>query len=144
MRIEGELSGDPSSNGDTSNGKLKEKDDDYASGKETPDIIALANQQAPDATALARQLALAIKRAARDMSGDTPKQYTFEEWVEFTRLIRFSAVGGPAESFKEEEENGVIVSRIPCKLIFLFHVAYCKHATLMMCYDLVNQFIISL
>jgi potassium channel subfamily K len=80
-----------------------------------PDFNALAEQhnndligQIPDAAALARQLALAIKRAARDMTLTVPRQYGYEEWVEFTRLIRFSAVGGPAEALKEEEDEGLI------------------------------------
>lgn len=86
-----------------------------SSNESSPNLIALAEQhnndllgKVPDAAALARQLALAIKRAARDMTLDTPRQYGYEEWVEFTRLIRFSAVGGPAEALKEEEDEGLI------------------------------------
>jgi potassium channel subfamily K len=85
------------------------------SSDSTPDLNALAEQhnndllgKVPEAAALARQLALAIKRAARDMTLDTPRQYGYEEWVEFTRLIRFSAIGGPAEALKEEEDEGLI------------------------------------
>jgi potassium channel subfamily K len=89
--------------------------DAYAAGSVIPDIKALEKQhdedvatKSPDAAALARQLALAIRRAAHDMTLDKPRQYTYEEWVEFTRLIRFSAVGGPAEALKNEEDEGLI------------------------------------
>jgi potassium channel subfamily K len=84
----------------------------YAAGLETPDIDAIERQhdrdlehRQPDAAALARQLALAIRRAAKDMSMDTPRQYSYEEWVEFTRLIRFSAVAGPSEIAKDADEG---------------------------------------
>jgi potassium channel subfamily K, other eukaryote len=88
-------------------------DDAYAAGVLSPDIAALEEQHrrdlktAPDATALARQLALAIKRCAMDMHGDAAKSYAFEEWVEFTRLIRFTAVG-EKEAHKEEDEEGMV------------------------------------
>jgi potassium channel subfamily K len=89
--------------------------DAYAAGSPVPDLQALAKQheedlirKIPDAAALARQLALAIKRAAHDMTLEKPREYTYEEWVEFTRLIRFSAVGGQAEAFKDEEDEGLI------------------------------------
>jgi potassium channel subfamily K, other eukaryote len=93
----------------------EKKQEAFASGEATPDISALVNQHEddiagkhPDASALARQLALAIKRAARDMALESPRQYSFEEWVEFTRLIRFSAVGGATEALKEEEDEGLV------------------------------------
>jgi potassium channel subfamily K len=86
----------------------------YAAGLETPDINAIEKQRnrdlegkQPDAAALARQLALAIRRAAKDMSMDTPRQYSYEEWVEFTRLIRFSAIASPSETLKGEDEGMV-------------------------------------
>jgi potassium channel subfamily K len=86
----------------------------YAAGLETPDINAIQKQRdvdlerrQPNAAALARQLALAIRRAAKDMLMDTPRQYTYEEWVEFTRLIRFSAVTGPSMALQAEEEGMV-------------------------------------
>jgi potassium channel subfamily K, other eukaryote len=89
------------------------KDEAYAAGTKEPDIIELADQhekdvsgKAPDAAALARQLALAIRRAARDTIQDTTKQYSFEEWVEFIRLIRFSAVDGAAVARKDTEDEG--------------------------------------
>jgi potassium channel subfamily K, other eukaryote len=90
------------------------EDDAFAAGVVSPDVSALEEQhrrdlrKAPDAGALARQLALAIKRCALDMHGPNPKQYAFEEWVEFTRLIRFSAIGGHKEAMKDEENEGMV------------------------------------
>jgi potassium channel subfamily K, other eukaryote len=91
--------------------------DRYAAGTRAPDIPGLvkqhdedilASRSRPDAAALARQLALAIRRAAKDTGLLKPRQYTYEEWVEFTRLIRFSAVGGPAEALRDEDDEGLI------------------------------------
>ena len=91
------------------------KDVQNVSSSFSPDIAGLAAQnendieaRQPDAATLARQLALAIRRTAHDLSMDKPRQYKFEEWVEFTRLIRFSAVSGVAEALREEEEEGLV------------------------------------
>lgn len=56
---------------------------------------------------LARRLALAIKRVANDLRADKPKNYSYVEWVEFTRLIRFSA--HTAREVEEEEEDEGLV-----------------------------------
>ncbi|KAG9242554.1 hypothetical protein BJ878DRAFT_569235 [Calycina marina] len=50
---------------------------------------------------LARKLALAIKRTANDLRAERPKKYSYEEWVEFTWLIRFSR-----EDDKDVEDEG--------------------------------------
>lgn len=50
-----------------------------------------------------RRLAIAIKKAAQDMQVSPPKRYSYEEWAEFTRLIRFTAES--REQLKEEEEQ---------------------------------------
>lgn len=50
-----------------------------------------------------RRLALAIKKAAQDMQVTPPKRYSYEEWAEFTRLIRFTAES--REQLKEEEDQ---------------------------------------
>ncbi|KFY36538.1 hypothetical protein V495_07802 [Pseudogymnoascus sp. VKM F-4514 (FW-929)] len=54
-----------------------------------------------------RRLALAIKKAAQDMQVTPPKRYSYEEWAEFTRLIRFTAESRE-ELREEEEEEGLI------------------------------------
>jgi len=72
-----------------------------------PNLEQLANKDALTDHDLARKLALAIKRAAQDLHLHPPKRYCYEEWVEFTRLIRFS-VHSKEEVEEEEEEEGII------------------------------------
>ncbi|KAF2708700.1 voltage-gated potassium channel [Pleomassaria siparia CBS 279.74] len=85
------------------------KDDAYAAGILSPSMEALAAQaKQPDAAALARQLALAIRRTAHDLTLDTPRAYKYEEWVEITRLIRFSTAKSSIEVAEEEEEEGLV------------------------------------
>ncbi|RDW79600.1 hypothetical protein BP6252_04238 [Coleophoma cylindrospora] len=73
-----------------------------------PSLEKLAEEK-PDVTEhdLARKLALAIKKTANDLRADHPKKYSYEEWVEFTRLIRFSRKS-PQEVEDEEEEEGLV------------------------------------
>jgi potassium channel subfamily K len=90
------------------------RDEALAAGLVKADIETLASQHGhdtvhhPDANALARQLALAIRRTATDLQLDKPREYTYEEWVEFTRLIRFSAVGEVGAVLREDEDEGMI------------------------------------
>ncbi|KAL5316808.1 hypothetical protein ACEPPN_015859 [Leptodophora sp. 'Broadleaf-Isolate-01'] len=74
-----------------------------------PTLEKLA-EEAPTVTEhdLARKLAIAIKRTANDLRLETPKKYSYEEWVEFTRLIRFSNTKRPEDVDEEEEEEGLI------------------------------------
>ena len=60
-----------------------------------------------DDVALARKLATAIRRTADDMKSDPARRYTYEEWAEYTRLIRFSRYS-KEELGEEEEEEGLI------------------------------------
>jgi potassium channel subfamily K len=85
------------------------KDDAYAAGIISPSMEALAESaKQPDAEALARQLALAIRRTAHDLTLDAPRAYKYEEWVEFTRLIRFSVADETHTVEREEEEEGLV------------------------------------
>ncbi|KAF2101426.1 putative potassium channel, partial [Rhizodiscina lignyota] len=61
----------------------------------------------PSDAELARGLADAIRRTAHDLTLETPRKYNYEEWVEFTRLIRFTA-GSKKKATEEEEEEGLI------------------------------------
>lgn len=70
-------------------------------------LEAIAEQASLDEPALARKLALAIRRTAHDLKSETRRRYSYEEWVEFTRLIRFSRMDRP-ELDEEEEECGLI------------------------------------
>lgn len=59
------------------------------SGEEPKTIEQLAKDD-PSAHELARRLAHAIKAVAKDARDDPDKRYSYEEWVEHTRLIRFT------------------------------------------------------
>lgn len=73
-----------------------------------PTLEKLA-EEAPEQTEheLARKLAVTIKRVANDLRTPHPKKYNYEEWVDFTRLIRFSR-NTPEEVANEEEEEGLV------------------------------------
>ncbi|KAH7128622.1 potassium channel-like protein [Dendryphion nanum] len=83
-----------------------------------PTIPALAQEAETDAVgkpptphALAHRLALAIRCVAADIRLTVPKQYCYEEWVEFTRLIRFSSSSageGGEGVMDEEDEEGLV------------------------------------
>lgn len=72
---------------------------------ENLDIAKIAAEEKLSDHDLARRLALAIRKTANDLRADKPKKYDYEEWVEFTRLIRFS---GRQEGEDEEEEEGAL------------------------------------
>ncbi|KAF2034250.1 potassium channel-like protein [Setomelanomma holmii] len=57
-----------------------------------PTIPELAQDisKPPTQASLSRRLALSIKKVSLDFRLDRPRRYTYEEWVEFTRLIRFT------------------------------------------------------
>jgi potassium channel subfamily K len=68
-----------------------------------------SQHQVPSDTVLARRLALAIRQVATDLKSAfaDSKHYTFEEWAELTRLIRFTSQGED-EAIAEESEGGLI------------------------------------
>ncbi|KAG8528544.1 uncharacterized protein KY384_007462 [Bacidia gigantensis] len=72
-----------------------------------PTLDELAQQGPLDEPAMASKLALAIRRAANDLNSDPPKRYTYEEWADFTRLIRFTKLD--QEELEEEEEDTGLV-----------------------------------
>ncbi|KAF2713247.1 voltage-gated potassium channel [Pleomassaria siparia CBS 279.74] len=58
---------------------------------------------------LQTHLALSIRVVAMDMQLPAPKRYCYEEWVEFTRLLRYASFhGNEKEVSKEEEEDGLV------------------------------------
>ena len=76
-----------------------------------PTLEELANDEDLDEHDLARKLAIAIRRTADDLQHGQLRRYTYEEWVEFSRLIRFSkfdAGSAGAGVEEEEEEEGLI------------------------------------
>jgi potassium channel subfamily K, other eukaryote len=72
-----------------------------------PSIEELANPETSRDPELTHQLALAIRKTADDLRSHSARQYSYEEWVEFTRLIRFTSK--TTEQLAEEEDlDGVI------------------------------------
>lgn len=59
---------------------------------------------------LAQKLTIALRSVATDLASSHDRRYSYEEWVEFTRLIRFSKFSSNAGSRleAEEEEDGLI------------------------------------
>ncbi|MCJ1278339.1 Potassium channel [Puttea exsequens] len=72
-----------------------------------PTMEEVANLETLDDAALARKLAIAIRRTADDLKEDPPKRYSYEEWAEYTRLIRFSRMS-KEQVEEEEEEEGIV------------------------------------
>ncbi|KAH7084172.1 hypothetical protein FB567DRAFT_76693 [Paraphoma chrysanthemicola] len=81
---------------------------------EHPTIPELAQDivKIPTQASLSRRLALSIKKVSLDFRLTTPKRYTYEEWVEFTRLIRLTTperldrdLGTNIEDENENEEG---------------------------------------
>ncbi|KAL9594635.1 MAG: hypothetical protein Q9219_006919 [cf. Caloplaca sp. 3 TL-2023] len=73
-----------------------------------PTLEQVAQLDHLDQHALARKLGLAIRRTANDLRAtDPPKQYSYEEWAEFTHLIRFTRMSR-SELDEEEEEQGLL------------------------------------
>lgn len=69
----------------------------------------IADENIQDSNTMARKLVSAIRRTASDLKSPNSRRcrYSYEEWVEFTRLIRFSSLPSGVE-MEEEEEQGVI------------------------------------
>ncbi|KAF1345323.1 hypothetical protein BDV97DRAFT_372536 [Delphinella strobiligena] len=70
----------------------------------TLDTLAVEEVKKPSDWELGRKLARAIRHTAKDLAADPPKVYTYEEWVEFTELIRFTSKDETNKEggFKEE------------------------------------------
>ena len=77
------------------------------SNRDLPTLDELAKVEACSEAELSRRLAFAIRHTADDLQNSTNKRYTYEEWVEFTRLIRFTTVGTEALEH-DEEKHGVV------------------------------------
>ncbi|KIW63307.1 hypothetical protein PV04_10163 [Phialophora macrospora] len=69
-------------------------------------IEQLASEDLTEAE-LTSRLAWAIRKTADDLHHSPGKRYTYEEWCEFTRLIRFTKVG-IAQLEYDEEVDGVV------------------------------------
>jgi potassium channel subfamily K, other eukaryote len=80
-----------------------------------PTIEALAKEAEKDASGprdldegrLARRLATAIRNVAADLRLEHERHYSYEEWVELTRLIRFTS-DDPENVLRAEEDTGMV------------------------------------
>ena len=73
----------------------------------SPTLEEVAELNKLDEHAIARKLALAIREVANDLRAAPPRKYSYEEWAEFTHLIRFSRMC-QSDLEQEEEELGLI------------------------------------
>lgn len=69
-------------------------------------IEELASEDLSEAE-LTQRLAWAIRKTADDLQHYPGKRYTYEEWCEFTRLIRFTKVGLDQLDYNEETDGVV-------------------------------------
>lgn len=71
----------------------------------TIEQLAADRQNPRNEHELAKRLANSIKRVASHVKDDKPRRYGYEEWVEYTELIRFTR---GEEQEVEDEEQGLI------------------------------------
>lgn len=79
------------------------------SDSEVPPILSmeqLASDELSEAE-LTSRLAWAIRKTADDLQHAPRKRYSYEEWCEFTRLIRFTKIGLDQLEYDEETEGVV-------------------------------------
>jgi len=69
-------------------------------------IEELANEN-PSEAEMTKRLAWAIRKTADDLQHAPGKRYSYEQWCEFTRLIRFSKVGLSHLDY-DEDRDGVV------------------------------------
>lgn len=81
-----------------------EEDDDTIP---TPTLEQVSELDDLDDQALAVKLAIAIRHTANHLKDDPPRRYCYEEWAEYTRLIRFSRLS-KEEIALAEEEQGIV------------------------------------
>ena len=73
----------------------------------TPTLEQVSDLDNLDDEALAGKLAIAIRHTANHLKDDPPRRYCYEEWAEYTRLIRFSRLS-KEEVEQVEEEQGIV------------------------------------
>ena len=84
--------------------------DGESSGSPSSTIEEFALRPFPTERQLARHLGFAIRNVSRDVAARKVKKYNYEEWVEFTRLIRFTDPNRRGAEILEldESEYGLI------------------------------------
>lgn len=72
-----------------------------------PSLEELADPENLSDSELTHRLALAIRKTVSDLKKQKSRRYSYEEWVEFTRLIKFTSRG--SKQLEEDEDvDGVI------------------------------------
>lgn len=71
-------------------------------------IEQLANESNLDEHDMAKRLARAIRETADDLKNGVKRRYTYEQWVEYTRLIRFTKYHDATDEQREHESQGLI------------------------------------
>lgn len=72
-----------------------------------PTLEELARDGTANERQHVRRLTGAIRRTAHDLKTHPPKKYSYEEWAEFTRLIRYSWESR-SEVEREEQSEGMV------------------------------------
>ena len=80
-----------------------------------PSLVALATEAEQDQCSsknlsydkMARRLATAIRNVAADVNAPVERHYSYEEWVELTRLIRFTSET-VSEAREDEQARGMV------------------------------------
>ncbi|KAK7518266.1 potassium channel-like protein [Phyllosticta citriasiana] len=73
----------------------------------TPNLADLASSSPATQSnaSLSRRLAHAIRRVANDLKSERETKYAYEDWVEFTRLIRFGATAASENAAQRAAEE---------------------------------------
>lgn len=73
-----------------------------------PETLEELADSEPNEHELARRLATAIRKTASHLTEENPRRYNYTEWVQITRLIRFTKDSGMDEVDIDVEEKGLI------------------------------------
>ena len=89
-------------------GNLAVSDDTGVTPEETRKNVERLTKEVVTEHDLAKELAIAIKKVAHDLPKEPPMRYTYEQWVHFTQLIRFSSRSEEEVELFEEHERSLI------------------------------------
>ena len=114
---------DPRTNSPANSSRNTEDPDDAGDLEmvQNPTIITLAAEAEldsitnPSHASLSKRLAFDIQKVSRHLRLSSPKRYSYEEWVEFTRLIRLTRperlnrdLGRVTTENEDENEEGLV------------------------------------
>lgn len=96
---------DKDGDGDVENGDKPTENNDYERAHPPPRTIEELEKHRRSPHRLARDLIFAIRRVTQDVIAGEIKRYLYEEWVEFTQLIRFTNPNESRDTEIELDEN---------------------------------------